>query len=349
MKKKVIAFAGGGTGGHIFPIKNLIENINDEKYKILRFGSKNSLEEKIANELTKNGKNLIFISIYSWKLRRYLTFESVYLNLIDLFKNIIWLFQSLFFILKYQPNFVFSKGGFVALTPCLAGKICFKKIFVHESDTVAWLTNRLIWRFANKVFLWFKSTKIKNSNTLVVWQLLSNMFFKKNEYPKNEKTHLLIAWWSQWAKTIIDTIKKLVETWDLDDFQISILWWTQNSKEKLNAKNIDFYEFLSQKELVEIYKKVDFAITRWSATSLAEQDQFDIKKIIVPLPYTGGNHQYYNAKEYEKKWDILLSQLDKNFEQNLQKEILKLRNQHKTPWNYRTEIDGKNAVLDSIL
>jgi UDP-N-acetylglucosamine:LPS N-acetylglucosamine transferase len=44
---------------------------------------------------------------------------------------------------------------------------------------------------------------------------------------------------------------------------------------------------LSQDELIKLYKKADISITRGSATSLAEQDQFDIKKIIVPLPYTG--------------------------------------------------------------
>jgi hypothetical protein len=34
---------------------------------------------------------------------------------------------------------------------------------------------------------------------------------------------------------------------------------------------------------------------------LAEQDYFNIKKIIVPLPYTGGNHQYFNGLAYEEK------------------------------------------------
>lgn len=349
--KKIVAFAGGWSGWHIFPIKNLIESIGNENYKVLRFGSWDSLEEKIANDLKSQWRDLIFIPIFSWKLRRYLSLKNVFLNILDIFKNIAWFFQSMFFILKYQPIFVFSKGWFVALTPCLAWKMCFKRIYVHESDMVAWLANRIIFLFADKIFLGFENLlkNTKKTNTMFVWQLLSDLFFKKYEYSKNDKTNLLISWWSQWSKIIISCIRKLVKDWKLEDFHISILWWTKNSGETFNAENIDFYDFLSQAEILEIYKKTDFAITRWAATSLAEQDQLDIKKIIIPLPYTGWNHQYYNGKEYQKKWDILLSQLDKNFEQKLENEILKFKNKYKIFWKYRTDIDGKNLVLDEIL
>jgi len=351
MKKQTIAFAWWWTWWHIFPIKSLIENINKEKYKILWFGNKNSLEEKIANELKKQWYDIVFIPVLSWKIRRELTFKAIYLNIIDFFKNILGFFQSLYYICKYQPKFVFSKWGFVAFNPSLAWKLFWKNIYLHESDTIPWLVNKLVSKFANKVFLWFYYAKkyIKNKNTEVVWQIISNKFYEDYNLESNWKTNLLIIWGSQWAKIIIDAIKTLLDKWELQEFNIYIVWWLLN-KENIfeNYDNVEFYWFLSQDELIELYKKADISITRGSATSLSEQDQFDIKKIIVPLPYTGWNHQYYNALEYEKKWDIFISQMDKDFIKKLWDKLKELKNYKKLKGEYRKNEDTKNEIIKKI-
>jgi len=351
--KNIIAFAWWWTWWHIFPIKTLIENIDKNKYKILWFWSKNSLEEKISKNLYKNWYDIQFISIYSWKIRREFNISNFYLNIIDCIKNIIWFFQSFFFVLKYKPKFVFSKWWYVAFNPSFVAKILWTKVYLHESDTVPWLVNKIVGKFADKIFIWFKSASkyFKNDRTKIVWQILDNKFFiEKWIYSKTWKTNLLIIWWSQWSKIIIEWIKNLLDMWCLQEFNIFIVWWILN-KVNLFAKykNVKFYWFLSQDDLINLYKKTDISITRWSATSLAEQDQFDIKKIIVPLPFTGWNHQYFNAVEYKKKWDILISQLDKNFINNLEAVLQKFSNYKKIEGTYRKEVDNKNIILKSIL
>ena len=71
MKTLNIARAGGGTGGHVFPIKSLIQYLqthSDLKNKVaqmFRFGTSNSLEQETCSELQKSIKNLTFHSIYS--------------------------------------------------------------------------------------------------------------------------------------------------------------------------------------------------------------------------------------------------------------------------------------------
>lgn len=71
MKKLNIARAGGGTGGHVFPIKSLIQHLQnnpDLKSKVaqmFRFGTSNSLEQETCFELQTSIKNLIFHPIYS--------------------------------------------------------------------------------------------------------------------------------------------------------------------------------------------------------------------------------------------------------------------------------------------
>ncbi len=64
---------------------------------------------------------------------------------------------------------------------------------------------------------------------------------------------------------------------------------------------INALEWISQEDIAHLLSDTDIAITRGSATALAEIDAFGVKKIIIPLPHSADNHQYYNALEYEKK------------------------------------------------
>ena len=75
-----------------------------------------------------------------------------------------------------------------------------------------------------------------------------------------------------------------------------------------NMKNTQALEWISQEDIASLLGNTQIAITRGSATTLAEIDIFGVKKIIIPLPYAADNHQYWNAREYEQNGDILLEQ-----------------------------------------
>lgn len=72
-------------------------------------------------------------------------------------------------------------------------------------------------------------------------------------------------------------------------------------KKSIQRNSLHLFDWISQEELIHYFAHTDIAITRGSATSLAEIDTFGIKKIIIPLPSAAKNHQYHNAKVYEKK------------------------------------------------
>ena len=54
-------------------------------------------------------------------------------------------------------------------------------------------------------------------------------------------------------------------------------------------------------EMGEYYLNSDIAITRAGTTSLAEQQLFDLKLIMIPIPWT--HDQKDNAKWYVKNHD----------------------------------------------
>lgn len=162
MQQKTIVMAGGGTGGHVFPIKSLIlyqqehSDLTKQVEAIYRFGTKNSLEEESCLELQKKQKNLFFISIVSGKFRREKTFRSLLLNVMDLFVFLWGVFVSVVKLWQIKADVIFCKGGYVALPVVIAAKILRKPILVHESDVRPGLVNRIANKFAKYRFTGFE-------------------------------------------------------------------------------------------------------------------------------------------------------------------------------------------------
>ena len=95
-----IVFAGGGTGGHIYPGLAVVDELrkkldveNAGKYRIIWIGSKNKLDKDIVD---KSGSIDKFVGIPCGKLRRYFSFK----NLVDFFKIAAGFVSAFFILLK---------------------------------------------------------------------------------------------------------------------------------------------------------------------------------------------------------------------------------------------------------
>lgn len=352
---KNIAFVWWWTWWHIFPIKSLIEylydnNANYNFNSIYWIWEKNSLEESVAKGF-ENKKWFKFISIFSWKLRRYITFSSIYNNFIDIFKVIFWFFQSIYLIKKNQIDIIFCKWWYVALPFVFAWKFLWKKIFVHESDTVPWLVNKLASRFSAKNFCGFEWVIYKCVHT---WQIISNDLLKFEKLDLkldvNNKINVVVMWGSQWARVVYEALLNILEK-NFINYNFFIVLGLKNIelKERFSKhENVQCFEFLSQWQMWGLLNICDVAITRGSATSLDEQKHFWLKLIIVPLPYTWWNHQYYNGLYYKDKfWDFLIMQ-DENLEKNLEKDLNVLINYKKTMVKITNFDDNKKLIFDEI-
>ena len=69
------------------------------------------------------------------------------------------------------------------------------------------------------------------------------------------------------------------------------------------------YEFCSQKELGALYNRCDVCLMRPGST-LFEVEAFHLHMFMIPLPESGNNHQYHNAKVFEQKGHTLLEEKD---------------------------------------
>ena len=361
MKSLNIARAGWGTGGHVFPIKSLIQHLqthSDLKSKVaqmVRFGTSNSLEQETCSELQKTIKNLTFHSIYSWKRRREKGIWALIKNIRDLFFFTIGLFQSVFCLLRFKIDVVFCKGGYVALPVVFAAKLLGKKIIVHESDVHPGLVNRIASRFAKVSFTGFPKVL---SKAQVVGQILSEDLLPAENSPLSwdkKQTQVLVMWGSQGSKNLYEALAKVLKTSpELAKMYFTIILGKLNqdlAQLFSDFPNVETLDFVSQKEIGRLYLQSDIAITRAGTTSLAEQELFDMKLLMIPIPRT--HDQLDNANRYfeHKDW-ILIQQDDPDFLQQLKNHLLALQSFKKSlsSRDRKAEIrKAKEQILEQML
>ncbi|MDP2091020.1 MAG: UDP-N-acetylglucosamine--N-acetylmuramyl-(pentapeptide) pyrophosphoryl-undecaprenol N-acetylglucosamine transferase [Candidatus Gracilibacteria bacterium] len=302
-KITTIALTGGSTGGHVFPLASLYNYLKNEKdYDFVWIGEEGSLEEEIAGKLI-----IRFLDIPAGKIRRYFDIKNFYEPL----KNLTGIFFGIYYIIKYKIDIVFSKGGYVSLPLCIAAFILRKKIFIHESDSISGLANKIIGKVATKIFYTFPNELIDNEKHILSGQILNPELLDKIKNLTvgiNTNLSVLVIAGSQGSTKIFETLIRILP--DLLDVDFNIILGEKNlhfREEFKYFKNVKIYDFLAQDQIGIIMKKTDIAITRGGATTLWELNMFGIHSIIVPLPGSAGDHQEYNAMYFHEKFgsDVL--------------------------------------------
>lgn len=319
MKHKIrILLTGGGTGGHIYPLISVTEEIyrltkeRNQEVEIRYLGPASILNREFRKRGVRVGE------IISSKLRRYFSLD----NFIDIPKFILSFFQALFKVFWFMPDVVFSKGGPGALAIILASRIYRLPIIIHESDTVPGLTNRLSARFAKRIAIafekaaqYFPEEKVILVGNPVRSNLLKDIpdqeTAKKVLGFNSEEPLILVMGGSQGAlkinNFILDNLREI-----LDLAQVIHQAGPANFQEvKKEADFIlqsldDFYkkryhlEGYLEEDLKDAFAAADLVLSRAGAGAIFEIAAFAKPAILIPLEESAGDHQKFNAYEYAK-------------------------------------------------
>ena len=145
-----ILLIGGGTGGHVYPLIAVAEELNriadEEKIANMKlyYMSDTPYDRKALDE-----QFITFIPITAGKLRVYFSLQ----NFIDIFKTAFGTVGALFKLFRLYPDVIVSKGGYAAFPVLVAARILRIPVIIHESDTVPGRVNKWSGKFARKVAL----------------------------------------------------------------------------------------------------------------------------------------------------------------------------------------------------
>jgi len=303
MVSKSFFFAGGGTGGHIYPAVAVAEKIAglDPAAKIHFFTSSRDIDRHV---LSKTG----------------FTYTSLPAVGLSARPDKLWRFCKLFLsssktaaeAIHRSPNpVVIGVGGYVAAPVCWAAHKLNSPVVLLNVDIVPGRANKLIARWANRIFVQFEETadyfrRYKNKVRVVGCPLRSSF---ENPNPQRAKAEigldknkkiLLITGASSGSQNINRTVCSLLDKLAdfSDDWQIVHLTGRANFDEvsakyagaKILHKVIDYYD-----DMADLLAAADLLIGRSGAVSVAEYAAAAVPSICIPYPYHKDMHQYLNA------------------------------------------------------
>lgn len=300
-----IVLTGGGTGGHLFPLVTVAEKIKEKKFdtEFLFIGPDGKMENEIMAKYKIPIKN-----IQVGKMRRYFSF----INFVDFFKVIIGIFQSLWILLKYMPDAIFSKGGYASFPVVFVGWLYQIPILIHDSDATPGLANFILGKFADRVAVSypeaereFPADQVVLTGNPIRADITSGDAQRAREFFHLSPERKIIFVWggSQGAKIINEKIVNLLPDL-LKKYQIIHQTGENNFEEAkkragelgVKAGHEGYYPvaFIGD-ELKDILAVSDLVISRAGANSISEIAANSKPAIIIPIEKSANNHQRMNA------------------------------------------------------
>ncbi len=283
-----IVLTGGGTAGHIYPALAVAEKLKD--FEIHYIGG-NGLEKDIIAQ----HPNITFHQIPTVKLQRKLTLKNLLIPF-KLFKAIRHAKQTL---KQIDADIIFSKGGFVAVPVCIAGKSLHLPIISHESDLSLGLANKIILRQCTIMCTSFEETAAHHKKCIYTGQPIRAKIFrgKKLSLFENKKPCLLVLGGSLGAKFLNDII---FQNLDALTKKFNIIHITgKNNFQEIVHKN---YLPLPYAENIEdCYATADIVLARAGSGVINELLALEKPMLLVPLSKAcSRGDQIENAKLFAK-------------------------------------------------
>ena len=301
-----VILTGGITGGHIYPALAIANQFKefDSDAEFLYLGSDEGMERYIV---PRYGYELKYID------SRWFDRSSPFKLAKTLFKNERGKRQAISVMKQFKPDFVMSTGSFVSVPVVLAAKSLKIPVYIHEQNAYPGVANKLLSKYARRVFLGFEAARKYFPSEKVVYtgNPVRSEFGEQNRecardelgIPQNDFV-VLIFGGSLGAETINDIGLEIVNKYGNDD-NVTILFGTgkdyfEHVKTRLNAggkeapTNVRVMPYIS--EMAKMLSASNVIICRSGALSTAEVTMAGRAAVFVPSPNVTGDHQYYNAK-----------------------------------------------------
>jgi UDP-N-acetylglucosamine--N-acetylmuramyl-(pentapeptide) pyrophosphoryl-undecaprenol N-acetylglucosamine transferase len=320
---KILA-VGGGSGGHVTPVVAVLRELKKRDSDVeLRFWCDRKFAPQAKSIMGHFDQSIPVQTIFSGKLRRYhnlplwrqlLRPVSIVLpNLRDALLVILGFFQSLFRLVFWRPDVVFTKGGFVCLPVGMAAKMLRIPLVIHDSDAHPGLTNRILAKWANAIATGapLKHYPYPAAISRYVGIPISTEFAPFTDQQRADAKQTLgldptrplvvITGGGLGAKRINDAAAQSLD--QLLPVSSVILISGAGQYDQLRATTphndprFQLYSFVS-KDMALMLGAADLVVTRAGATTILELAALAKPTLLIPNGYLTGGHQLKNAAAY---------------------------------------------------
>ena len=321
---RTILIMAGGTGGHVFPGLAVADYLKAIGWKVVWLGTQSGMEATLVKQ---RGYELELINFSGLRGKNATTWLTLPLRLLRAF----W--QSIKIITRVRPDVVLGMGGYPSFPGGMMASLLNKPLLIHEQNSVAGLTNKILAKIANKVLLGFPDAISHKQQNIIfagnpVRAEISQLDSPEHRFADREgKLKLLVIGGSLGAQALNTVLPQALKL--MPKNKRPIVYHQSGGKHlddlKKNYADIEVEVALISfiENMADCYADCDLVLCRAGALTISELSAAGVASILVPYPSAVDDHQTRNAAFLSEKGAAILLPQDELTPQNLKDLLLK--------------------------
>jgi UDP-N-acetylglucosamine--N-acetylmuramyl-(pentapeptide) pyrophosphoryl-undecaprenol N-acetylglucosamine transferase len=299
-----VLFAGGGTGGHLYPAAAIAGQLCDlaPGSQVLFAGSDRPLEQRI---LADCGYEHRALPTAPWRgIRGALGFALGQAR---------GLLAARRLVAEFQPQVVVGLGGFPSVGPALAARLAGVPLVLFEPNASPGKANVLLGRLAREAYVHFPQTRLScarvSSGTPLDGRALASPSLTQSEARRllglqTEGPVVLVMGGSQGSRAINTWMERSLAEIGTEGRDVTFLHLAGNEEQAEVLRAAYAGAGVSHRVLGYLagigvaYRAADLGFVRGGGATLAELSAAGLPACVVPLPSSAGDHQRHNARAF---------------------------------------------------
>jgi UDP-N-acetylglucosamine--N-acetylmuramyl-(pentapeptide) pyrophosphoryl-undecaprenol N-acetylglucosamine transferase len=305
-----VLFAGGGTGGHLYPALALAEALQRDHPGIdVHFvGAQRGVEARVLPNEGKPHTLLPFQPLHRSRVWRNWRLVPAFVKSANGLRR---LFKD------FKPQLVVGTGGYASAPACMWALMHRVPVAVQEQNSHPGLTTRTLSRWVRQIHLGFPEARryIKPGKLTEVTALgnpirppdptIDRAAARATFGLRSDGVVVLVVGGSQGSRAINEALIGAITQAQPEISQapkLEILWATgPNHIESINSRLPEHTRTWVKtigyiREMATALRSADVAISRAGAMGTAELLAWGIPSLLIPLPTAAADHQTHNAR-----------------------------------------------------
>jgi UDP-N-acetylglucosamine--N-acetylmuramyl-(pentapeptide) pyrophosphoryl-undecaprenol N-acetylglucosamine transferase len=301
---KTIMIMAGGTGGHIFPGLAVADYLKAQGWNVVWMGAPASME---ADLIPKHGYPMALVEFSGVRGK------SWWRRFFSPFALIVAIVQAMVALLRYRPDVVLGMGGYITVPGGLVAFVLRRPLVIHEQNSVAGLSNRLLAMLAKRVMSGFPDVLLPNPEWCgnPVRENISALPEPQVRYgERSGRLNVLVIGGSLGAKVINERMPLALSLIPENERPHMLHQSGRRHYEATQAAyrkaGVEAAVLPFVDNMAFYYAQADLVVCRAGALTISELAAAGLASILVPFPYAVDDHQTVNARFLSERGAAIL-------------------------------------------